>query len=152
VDDPDVESDETVIVTLSADAAYTVGSPSTDTVTITSDDVALPTVTIVATDAAAAELGLDPGTFTVTRTGSTAGPLTVNYMTTGSTATSGDDYSALSGSVTILAGFSTATITVTPVDDPDVESDETVIVTLSADAAYTVGSPSTDTVTITSDE
>jgi len=32
-------------------------------------------------------------------------------------------------------------ITVTPVNDAAVEADETVVVTLSANAAYTVGSP-----------
>ena len=35
----------------------------------------------------------------------------------------------------------TATITVTPINDTAVEGDETVVVTLGANAAYTVGSP-----------
>jgi Calx-beta domain len=74
------------------------------------------------------------------------------YYTVSGTATSGSDYIALPGSVTIAAGSSTATITVTPIDDTIVESDETVIVTLSTNAAYTVGSPSNATVTISSDD
>src|SRR5947209_19864266 len=44
-----------------------------------------PTVTTAATDAFAAEAGTDPGTFTITRTGSTANLLTVNF-TVGGTA------------------------------------------------------------------
>jgi len=65
VNDTLVESDETVVVTLSANAAYTVGSPSNATVTITSDDVAtLPTVTITANDATATEAGPTTGQFT----------------------------------------------------------------------------------------
>ena len=80
----------------------------------------------MATDAAAAEEGLDPGTFTVTRTGSTAADLVVHY-TVGGTATNGTDYTLLTGTVTILAGANTATITVTPVDDADSELPETVV-------------------------
>jgi hypothetical protein len=41
---------------------------------------------------------------------------------------------------------------VTPINDTVVESDETVIVTLSANAAYAVGSPNSATVTIISDD
>ena len=80
VNDTAVESNETVVVTLSANAAYTVGSPSSATVTITSDDVAtLPTVTITANDATATEAGPTTGQFTVTRTGSTTSALTVYF-------------------------------------------------------------------------
>jgi hypothetical protein len=50
--------------------------------------------------------------------------------------------------VTIAAGAASATRIVAPIDDTAVESAETVIVTLSANANYTVGSPSSDTVTI----
>ncbi len=151
INDTAVESDETVIVTLSTNAAYTRGSPYSATVTITSDDVAPSTVTIAATDNTATENPLTTGYFTVSRTGSTSGALTVYYAVSG-TATSGSDYNSLSGSVTIASGSSTGTITVTPINDTVVESDETVIVALSTNAAYTVGSPSSGTVTITSDD
>ncbi len=109
--------------------------------------VALPVVTVTATDATAAEAGLDPGTFTASRTGSTASALTVNY-TVGGTATNGVDYQMLSGSVPIPAGSSSATITVTPIDDSSVEGNETVTVTLAASAAYTIGAPNNATITI----
>ena len=92
-----------------------------------------------------------PGVFTVTRTGSTAAALTVSY-TVGGTATAGSDYTALSGSVTIAAGAGSATIAVTPQNDTAVEADETVVATLSASAAYTVGTPGSGTVTIVSDD
>ncbi|MEW6419423.1 MAG: Calx-beta domain-containing protein, partial [Nitrospirota bacterium] len=110
----------------------------------------LPTVTIAATDPNATEPS-DPGTFTVSHTGSTSLALTVYYSTSG-TATAGSDYNSLSGSVTIGAGSTSANITVTPIDDSLVESDETVIVTLSSNPAYIVGSPSSATVTIISDD
>ena len=110
----------------------------------------LPTVTVVATDANAAEAATpDTGTFTVSRTGSTAAALTVNY-TVGGTATNGTDYTTIPTSVVIPAGSASATITVTPIDDAVSEGDETVVVTLSSSASYNVGSPSAATVTIAS--
>src|SRR5439155_2912358 len=74
----------------------------------------LPRVAIVATTPTAHEVGPIDGGFTVTRSGDTSAPLTVSYATAG-TATSGTDYIALSGSVTIPAGSSRAAIAVTPV-------------------------------------
>ena len=108
-----------------------------------------PTVTIKATTPTAAQ-GAAAGAFTVTRTGSTAAPLTVFY-TVGGTATPGSDYPALPGSVTIPAGSSTANIIVTPINDSVVmERNETVVVNLTSRSHYTLGSPSSATVTIVS--
>jgi hypothetical protein len=147
IDDSDIDPGETVILTVTGGAGYTVGSPDSDTVTIADDEIGPPEVTIVATDPNAAEAALDPGVFTVTRTGATSGDLVVNY-TLGGTATEGSDFDTLPGSVTISIGQSIAFITITPKEDALDDPDETVIVTLSAAAAYTVGSPSNDTVTI----
>ena len=137
VDDTAVEPDETVVVTLRASAAYTVGAASSATVTIQSDDVVVvpPTATIAATDPIGdGTSARRRGQYTVTRTGATTAALTVNY-TVGGTATAGSDYAALTGSVQIPAGAAAATVTVTPVNDSAVEPDETVVVTLSASAA-----------------
>lgn len=143
------EGDETVVATLTANAAYTVGSPSSATVTITDNDLA--TVTIDATDPNASEIGPDSGTFTVSRTGTTTNSLTVFYSVSG-TATAGSDYVALPGSVVIPVGQSSAAITVTPINDVLVETDETVIATLTLNAFYNVGTPSSATVTITDND
>jgi subtilase family serine protease len=110
-----------------------------------------PHVTIVATTPTATEAGLVPGVFTVTRTGSTDTEMVVRYSVSG-TATPGSDYVALPGTLTIPAGSATATIVVTPIDDPVVEVEETVVVSLRPDPAYFVGSPGRATVTIVSDE
>src|SRR5262249_26868961 len=67
-------------------------------------------------------------------------------------ATPGADYVPLSGSVTIPTGSPTATIDVTPIDDTLIEEDETVVVTLAADAAYSAGTPSSAIVTIINDD
>ncbi len=96
------------------------------------------TVSISATNANASEAGPTDGEFTITRSGSTAAALTVNHTTSG-TATSGTDYTALSGSTVIPSGASSAQIPVSPIDDALVESTETVIATLSASADYSIG-------------
>ncbi|HKI71302.1 MAG TPA: S8 family serine peptidase, partial [Verrucomicrobiae bacterium] len=150
IDDLEVEGDETVIVTLVAGAGYTVGSPRSATVTIHDNDQGLPqqpTVSVAATDPEASEPGADSGTFTLSRTGSTASALTVRYSLGGSAA-NGIDYQSLPTSVTIPAGAASATVTVTPIDDSQAEGDETVVLTLSQDAAYDVGSANSATVTI----
>ena len=153
VNDTLVEANETVIATLSASAAYTVGSPSSATVTIVSDDVNanLPTVTISAPIPTATEAGRRNGKFRVQRTGATSSTLTVRY-TVGGTATPGSDYNSLSGAVTIPAGATRADILVAPIDDNLVEPTETVIVTLSPNAAYLVGTANKATVSITSND
>ena len=109
--------------------------------------VTLPVITITASDAAAAEPGSDTGTFTISRTGGTSADLAVNFSVTGA-ATSGNDYTAIGTSTTIPAGVASRTITITPVDDTNVESSETVIVTLANSSSYTVGTPPSATVNI----
>src|SRR5690606_34497708 len=107
-----------VIITLAADSAYSLSAQAAATVTITDNDPPPPTVSVVATDAAAGEStsAANPGAFTFTRTGDTSLPLTVNY-TVGGSATNGSDYELLSGSVTLPAGLSFATIPVSVIDD-----------------------------------
>jgi len=110
-----------------------------------------PTVTVSASDPTATEAGPTTGSFTVSRSGSTAAPLTVSY-TIGGTATNGSDYQSLPASVTIPPGSSTVSIIVTPIDDSLGEGNETVVATLAADAAYTIGAPGSATVTITDND
>ena len=120
---------------------------ATATSAITIASSALPTVSIAAQDANAAESAQDPGTFRITRTGDTTNSLSVNY-TVGGTSTNGTDYTpTLTGTATIAAGQSFVDITITPVDDALIEGNETVTLTLNTSANYTLGTAS-DTVTI----
>lgn len=114
-------------------------------------DTSLPVVRASADDALAAETGPDGGVFRVTRTGDSSSALTV-YYGIGGTATPGDDYVALSGSVTIPAGSSHALVSVDALDDAAVEPVETVTITLLEDAGYLVRSPSSAAVSIESDD
>ena len=120
------------------------GSPGT---TVNST---LPIVTIAATDANAAETAQDPGTSRISRTGSLTNPLTVNYtITTGvGQATNGVDYTpTLTSTAIIASGQSFVDITITPVDDQEIEGSEAVTLTLSSSANYTVNN-ATATMTI----
>ena len=107
----------------------------------------LPSVTLRVTDAVASEPGTDTATFCVSRTGSLDAPLTVFYGV-GGTASNGVDYVTLPNNVNIPAGASNATVVVQPVDDSIAESPETIILTLTTNAAYALASPSSATATL----
>ena len=112
------------------------------------------TISIQATDAAAAEPGND-GEFTVSlsETNNTGSAVTVNYSV-GGNATSGTDYTALGSSVSIANGQISKTIPVEVLDNTGVEGAETVVVTLTGPTSgpfvVDTGNDS-DTVTISAD-
>src|SRR5262249_43497929 len=70
-----------------------------------------------------------------------------NYSISG-TATSGTDYTSLSGTVTFAAGSDTAIVTVVAVNDGSWDPDETVIATVTSGTGYSIGVEDTDTVVI----
>ncbi len=115
----------------------------------------LPVVNLVAIDASAAEAGADVGVFRVSlgsggeahTTGGEVPGLVVSYTVSGS-ATPGSDYAALSGTVTIPTGATSADITIIPIDDALVELDESIILTLSAGSGYQLGTSTTATIVI----
>ena len=157
--DTTIEPDETVILTLTSGAGYNVSSPSSATGTITNDDA---DVSVAVSPAAVAEDGAPNLVYTFTRTGFTAGALTVNFSV-GGTATFGvspDDYTqtgattftTTTGSVTFIPGSPTATVTVNPETDTTAEADETVIITLTAGASYNPVNPTSATGTILNDD
>ncbi|MCX5952808.1 MAG: 5'-nucleotidase C-terminal domain-containing protein [Cyanobacteria bacterium] len=115
----------------------------------------LPTVSITATDANAAEAGQDPATFRISRTGPNTDPLTVNYTvaTGGGQAANGTDYTpTLNGTVTIADGQSFVDLIFTPMDDADVEGSESVILTLAAGGEYVLGPITSATAEITDND
>jgi hypothetical protein len=107
----------------------------------------LPTVTMAATTKTAVEQSLAAGVFTVTRSAASANPLTVNLYITG-TAANGVQYQKISNKVTIPANQTTATVTITPLDDKKALGDTTVVLDILAGNGYTVGNPEADQVTI----
>jgi hypothetical protein len=110
-----------------------------------------PIATIVASDSSASENPLDSGRFTIILNKVVTANTVVNYTVSG-TATSGSDFTALSGTITINSGLNSANITLTPINDVLSEGAESVSLTLALNAPYTIGSPSVATVNITDDE
>ncbi|MBI3880264.1 MAG: PKD domain-containing protein [Verrucomicrobia bacterium] len=149
INDSIIETNETVVIALSNPVGVTLGNLTNHTLTILDDD--LPVVTIVATDPNASEAGLDPGQFTISRTGPTTSNLVVSLTRSG-TATSGTDFVAITASFTILADASSGSTNVIPIQDAINEGAETVILTIASNAAYVVGTPSNATVTIADDD
>lgn len=148
LDDNRVEGDETVVVNVTPDAAYTISGGSTS-LSIQDDDP--PLVKISVTDNLAVEGGSATARITVQRVGSLTAPLTVNYAVSG-TALSGADFTALPGSLVIPAGAASAGITITATNDTVTEGDESVALTLLGSANYNVGLPGAGVVTIQDNE
>jgi acetyl esterase/lipase len=111
----------------------------------------LPAVHLQASDASATEAGANGGTILAVRDGDLSAPLTVSYSVAG-TATAGSDYAALPGTVTIPAGQASAAIAVSPLNDAEPESAETVIVSVAGSASYAAGSPDQASVAIVDDD
>jgi chitinase len=102
------------------------------------DDDATPTLSIA--DAAIAEgnSGTKNLVFTVALSAVSGRTITVNYTTASGTAQAGSDYQARSGTLTLLAGWSAATISVPINGDAAGEGDETLLVTLSTPSGATL--------------
>ncbi|MDY6898489.1 MAG: Calx-beta domain-containing protein, partial [Cyanobacteriota bacterium] len=110
----------------------------------------LPTVNIQAIDDTADESG-DTATFSISRSGDTSTELTVNYNISGS-AESGKDYQNLSGNVNIAAGETSVNISIIPVDDAEVETSESIILSLNSNVDYQIGNNDTATASITDND
>jgi hypothetical protein len=145
-------SPETAVFTLSADPSYTVGAAAAATITIAAAAPALPSVIVSPTVATAALDGSSTGLLTFSRTGATAGSLTVAYALSGTAVKWSDYYRLPQGdmpvAVTIPAGASSATLAITAKANTTGANPETAVFTLSASPAYAVGASGTATITL----
>ena len=132
-----------------------VGGVADPTVTPIQTAAVTPSVSVAVSPASTEEGGANL-VYTFTRTGSATASLSVDFSV-GGTASFPADYSQTgaatftppTGTVTFAAGSDTATVTVTPLGDSEVESSEEVVFTVTSGSGYTVGSPSMATGTIT---
>ena len=93
-------------------------------------------------------------TVTLSKTNNTGSAITFDFNTSDNTATTGSDYTAISGgSISVADGAATGTISVTVLDDSDMEGTETVDGTIgnSSSASVTI-STATATADIADDE
>ncbi len=172
LDDWLTEGTETVRIDLDSEtpggtpAPYTISGSSRATVSIADNEnplaplKAIVTVSVVDPIATENAGGTDPAVFRITRTNNLAPALNVLYSLSG-TATSDVDYTAQPVAVTIPSGVAFVDVPIVPVDDPLIEANETVtltvlptdIVTLpSPPEAYALGTVITGTATIISDD
>ncbi|HEY0549628.1 MAG TPA: Calx-beta domain-containing protein, partial [Verrucomicrobiae bacterium] len=136
LDDALAEDLETVTVTISPSLNYQTFGPSSSA-TIWLFDNEQPTLFVDASSSSYPPSFAETSggnVFYISRTGSTAGSLTVNYTMSG-TAVNGTDYQLLSGTTTIPAGASGVDVQVTPINDALAEGTETITLSL-APGAY----------------
>jgi len=115
------------------------------------DAPALPTLAVADASVTEADSFARTMTFTVSLSAAAASPVTVQYATADGTATAGSDYTAASGTLTIPAGETSGTISVSVTGDIAIESDETFTLTLSNESNATLAD-ATATGTITENE
>lgn len=142
--DTTYEIDEQFGIALSSPVAATISS-GTGTGTVANDD-ALPTLTV--SDQVTPEFS-GASTFTVTRTGATEVPITVDYATADGSATAPADYTSRTGTLTFApspASVATQTVSVPIVDDAVAEPGETFTLALSNAVDASAGSPGTTTI------
>ena len=136
IDDSDYEEPETVVVTILPSTSfvptYARGSLFVATVSIASNDIPI-VVTVDAPDPLAKEVGLDPGFFRFTRTGSTALPLTVKYKIVANDwrgyATNGADYNRLPSPWEVIfpKGETSVDLSIIPINDEQEEYAEEIV-------------------------
>ena len=83
--------------------------------------------------------GTTPAVFTVTLSGSTSLPVTVNYATADGTGKAGVDYQSATGALTFAPGETTKSITVQVIGNTVKQSDRTFLVNLSGAVQATIG-------------
>jgi uncharacterized repeat protein (TIGR02543 family) len=147
LDDATPEGPETIYLLLKNPTGTALGGVSLAQIDVIDDDGNF--VSVVASDPDAGEAALpNSGTFRISRAASENVPLVVHYTISG-TATSGDDYAALSGQATIPALATSVNVVVTPMDGNSLpEVTESVILTIDADPGYDVGLPDSAVVNI----
>ncbi len=157
IDDSETEPDETLTVSMNNLVTGTVASGAIDVsdeavVTIEDDDTQ-PTVQISVNDVTVSEGNTESTlTFTVSLNESSGSSVTVDYATSGGTATSGSDFVETSGTLSFAAGETSKSIPVTIPGDQTVERDETFTITLSNPTGQSSISDGSGTGTISNDD
>lgn len=150
IDDANPESTETVSLALSGASGAGLGSTTTATLNIVDNDTA-PSPGSLQFSTAASNVGENAGsaTLTVNRLSGNAGVVSVAYASANGSATAGQDYTAVTNTLTFADGDIIESISVPILDDSTDEANENFAVTLSNPmGGATLGTPVTSTVTI----
>ena len=157
-DDMLKESNETFTVTLSNPVNCNLDNTmpfagtgfTTYTYTINDDD-ANPEIEFTTTSSTGLE-SVTPVNFEVSLSEVSGIDASASYTVTGTATGGGTDYTLADGTVTVLAGATTANITAVINNDSQVEFSETIIVTLSSPTDATLGTNTVFTYTITDND
>lgn len=133
------EATETFVVTLTAATNATIATPQ-GTGTITDNDP-LPALSVSDVTVTEGNSGSANATFAVGLSALSGQVVTVNYASADATATSGQDYTATSGTVTFAPGTTSQSIAVPVVGDLVPEATETFMITLTGAANATIARP-----------
>ncbi|WP_419166737.1 choice-of-anchor R domain-containing protein [Candidatus Palauibacter sp.] len=147
VDDGEAEADETIVFEI-----YIISdNRGTEQTIVIRDDDTPPAVSIAAANPTVLEE--QPAVFTLSRTGATGSALTVTVaLTEQADRDVLPDGAATQRTVTFARGSSTAALTVELENDDLTEPDGDLTAAVRAGAGYTVGDPSTATVTVVDDD
>ena len=147
VDDGEAEADETIVFEI-----YDISdNRGTEQTIVIRDDDRPPAVSIAAANPTVLEE--QPAVFTLSRTGATGSALTVTVaLTEQADRDVLPDGAATERTVTFARGSSTAALTVELKDDSLAEPDGDLTAAVRAGDGYTVGDPSTATVTVVDDD
>lgn len=148
--DTDVETNETVNLTLSNPTNGAVLGQASAVLTIVDNDGPATIAFERATYSAGESAG--SATIRVIRSGNTSNAVSVNYSTGNGTALAGADYTTATGVLSFAAGVTSQTFTVSIVNDTDDEVNETVILTLNNPGGAVLGGPFTAVLTITDND
>ncbi|WP_236519204.1 Calx-beta domain-containing protein [Sandaracinus amylolyticus] len=144
------EPDETVLVRLSGATNATIADAEA-ALTIT-DDEGAPIVVVAGAEVDEGDEGTTDLAFAITLSHASSDTVTIDYATEDGTATVDDgDYESATGTLTFAPGETTQTVTVHVLGDLEVESDETLLLVLSAATNATLDEESVEG-TITNDD
>ncbi|MDD4308237.1 MAG: DUF5011 domain-containing protein [Thermoplasmata archaeon] len=146
IDDTLKEADETLIIELSSPTNSTLGVNTEFTYTITDNEPNL-NVSFVSSSSSGLESVISEG-INLTLSSVSSQDVSVDYTITGTATGGGTDFTLANGTATIIANTTTVEIPFTVVDDLLIESNETIIVTLSNPINASLGTKTIHTYTI----
>ncbi len=158
IGDTQVENNETVVLNLASPSANAlIGTNNTHTLTITNDDVnTSPTVQFTTTSGSIAEGNAGNTNYSTTATISPAPTANVTVQVTigGASTAQGGDYVFTAQTLTFTPTVTSQTVNIAVVGDTQVESNETVILTLGniAGGGASIGLNNTHSLSITNDD
>ena len=154
VDDSDIESLETAVLTINnPSSGITLGSNVSQNIEISDNDVLPnPTVNLSVSSSSASEANATVITITATASTAVTGAQTVSLAISG-TGINTSDYTLGNSTITIANGATQGSTTFTVVDDAEVEGTETVVLTISnPSSGISLGSTISQNISITDND